>query len=70
IIVGFPTETKKQFENTYNLCKKIRFDGAYVSQFSPRTGTPAAKMPDDVTREEKKRRWLKLNKLINKKAAS
>ena len=65
IIVGFPTETKKQFENTYNLCKQINFAGAYISQFSPRAGTPAAKKPDNVTSVEKKRRWLKLNKLIN-----
>jgi tRNA-2-methylthio-N6-dimethylallyladenosine synthase len=68
IIVGFPTETKKQFENTYNLCKQINFAGAFISQFSPRAGTPAAKMSDDVTRVEKKRRWEKLNSLINKKA--
>lgn len=67
VIVGFPGETKKQFENTYMLCKKIGFDGAYISQFSPRPGTPAAKMKDDITPAEKKRRWLKLNNLINHK---
>ncbi len=68
IIVGFPGETKQQFENTYNLCKKINFDKAFISQFSPRVGTPAAKMKNDVLQQEKKRRWLKLDKLINKKA--
>lgn len=67
IIVGFPGETKKQFENTVKLCKKINFDMAYVSQYSPRIGTAAAKLPDDVTKAEKKRRWLVLNNLINKK---
>lgn len=67
IIVGFPGETREQFENTYKLCKKVGFDGAYVSQFSPRAGTPAAKMPNDVSPAEKKKRWLLLNNIINKK---
>jgi len=69
IIVGFPGETREQFENTYNLCKKVGFAGAYVSQFSPRAGTPAAKLRNDVTQQEKKKRWLALNSLINKKEA-
>jgi len=67
IIVGFPGESEKQFQNTYNLCKKINFDKAYISQYSPRPGTIAAKMNDDVSRAEKKRRWEVLEKLINKK---
>jgi tRNA-2-methylthio-N6-dimethylallyladenosine synthase len=65
IIVGFPGETKKQFENTYKLCKKIGFVKAYIGQYSPRAGTISSKMIDDVTQAEKKRRWLKLDKLIN-----
>jgi len=65
IIVGFPGETKKQFENTVKICKKIKFTKAYVSQYSPRPGTTAAKLKDDVPRDEKKRRWLILNQLIN-----
>ncbi len=69
IIVGFPGETKEQFEDTYQVCKKIGFNKAYISQFSPRAGTPAAKMPDSVSYTEKKRRWEKLDNLINKKAA-
>lgn len=67
LIVGFPGETKTQFENTVKLCKKIGFSKAYVSQYSPRLGTPATKMKDDVTRTEKKRRWETLNRLINMK---
>jgi len=67
IIVGFPGESEKQFQNTYNLCKKINFDKAYISQYSPRPGTIAAKMNDDVSRAEKKRRWKILDDLINKK---
>lgn len=66
IIVGYPGETKKQFANTVKICKKIGFTKAYVSQYSPRPGTPAAKLKDDISKEEKKRRWLILDQLINK----
>lgn len=65
IIVGFPTETKAQYENTVKACKKIGFYKAYVNQYSPRAGTVSAKMADDITAAEKKRRWLVLDKLIN-----
>jgi tRNA-2-methylthio-N6-dimethylallyladenosine synthase len=65
IIVGFPGETKKQFENTVKLCKKIKFNKAFISQYSPRPGTIAAKLNDDISKEEKKRRWKILNNLIN-----
>jgi tRNA-2-methylthio-N6-dimethylallyladenosine synthase len=67
IIVGFPGETEKQFENTLELCKKIKFDKAYISQYSERSGTPSAKLPDDVSATEKKRRWKILDNLINHK---
>lgn len=66
IIVGFPGETKTQFNNTVKLCKKIKFDKAYIAQYSPRPGTVAAKLKDDVPQKEKKRRWLVLENLINK----
>jgi len=66
IIVGFPTETEKQFKNTFDICKQIGFDKAFVSQFSSRAGTPAAKMKDDVSSIEKKKRWKIINDLINK----
>lgn len=66
IIVGFPGETKKQFDDTVKLCKKIDFDGAYINQYSPRKGTLAQKKyEDNVPRIEKKRRWEQLNTLIN-----
>lgn len=65
IIIGFPSETKKQFENTVKICKKINFDKAYIAQYSPRPGTAAAKLKDDVPKVEKKRRWLVIDKLIN-----
>lgn len=67
IIVGFPGETKKQFEKTLNLCKKAKFSKAYISKYSPREGTTAFKLKDDVPYIEKKRRWEILDKLINKK---
>lgn len=62
-IVGFPGETKKQFQNTQKLFKEIGFDIAYVSKYSPRPGTLAQKFGDDVPREEKKRRENILQKL-------
>lgn len=65
IIVGYPGETKEQFKNTVKICKKIGFTQVFIGQYSPRPGTVSAKMTDDVSREEKKRRWESLNKLIN-----
>ena len=65
IIVGFPGETKKQFENTVKLCKKIKFNKAFISQYSPRPETMSAKLKDNVSKEEKKRRWEILDKMIN-----
>ncbi len=67
IIVGFPGETKKQFTNTVKLCKKVGFVKAYLNRYSPRPGTAAAKLIDNVPPSEKKRRWRKLEKLINSK---
>jgi len=64
VIVGFPGETKKQFNNTAKLFKDIKFSQAYVARYSPRPGTAAYKLADDVPAEEKKRRFEVLNKLI------
>lgn len=66
-IVGFPGETKKQFQNTVKLFKETKFNTAYISKYSPRTATIAAKMEDNVSPQEKKLRWKILNDLINKK---
>ncbi len=66
IIVGFPGETKKQFQNTVKLARDIKFDKAYIARYSPRPGTAAARLKDDVLAEEKKRRWQTLENLINK----
>ena len=56
LIVGFPGETEKDFEDTLNLIETVQFDSAYVFAYSPRPGTPALKLADDVTAEEKGRR--------------
>ncbi|NMB56456.1 MiaB/RimO family radical SAM methylthiotransferase [Candidatus Beckwithbacteria bacterium] len=67
IIVGFPTETEEQFQNTVKLCQKIKFNLAYINRYSPRPGTVSSKIyKDDVHDLEKKRRWKILNDLINK----
>ncbi len=68
IIVGYPGETLEQFNQTAELMEKIGFDMAYISQYSPRPGTAAATLPDDVTQEEKKRRWIILNEILKKSA--
>ena len=66
IIVGFPGETEKDFEETLEVVNECKFDSAYTFIFSPRVGTPAAKMSDDVTLDEKNDRLQRLNTLINK----
>lgn len=67
VIVGFPGETKKQFENTIETFQEIGFDLAFINKYSPRAGTAAAKMKDDVPWPEKKRREKILIDLVNKK---
>lgn len=66
IIVGFPGETRAQFENTLRLYERVRFDIAYLAMYSPRAGTAAAKFVDDVSPEEKKQRWRELQTLMEK----
>ncbi len=67
VIVGFPGETKEQFENTVATFKEISFKVAYIGMYSPRPGTAAAKFfKDDVSKEEKKRRFHVLDQLVNK----
>ena len=56
VIVGFPGETEEQFMNTYRLLEEMRFDAVHVAVYSPRPGTAAAKLTDDVPQEEKIRR--------------
>lgn len=56
IIVGFPDESEAQFEQTAELARWARFDNIYIGQYSPRPYTAAAKLADDVSKPEKKRR--------------
>ncbi len=65
IIVGFPGETGKQFANTIKLVKAVKFNKAYIARYSPRPGTAAFKLKDNVSPSEKKRRWQILDRLIN-----
>ena len=56
VIVGFPGETEEQFRNTAALLAELRFDAVHAAAYSPREGTAAAKLPDDVPPEVKKER--------------
>ncbi|MGI8733141.1 MAG: tRNA (N6-isopentenyl adenosine(37)-C2)-methylthiotransferase MiaB [Pyrinomonadaceae bacterium] len=60
IIVGFPGETDEDFEKTMGLVEKCEYDGLFIFKYSRRRGTPAAQLPDDVTEEQKKVRFLEL----------
>jgi tRNA-2-methylthio-N6-dimethylallyladenosine synthase len=55
-IIGFPGETEADFEDTMNLIYDIGFDNSFSFIYSPRPGTPAAQLPDDVSMEVKKQR--------------
>jgi len=63
IIVGFPGETEQDFRDTMSLVGSAKYDGLYIFKYSERPGTPAAKLPDDVSRSEKRSRFLELETL-------
>lgn len=64
IIVGFPGETLDDFAETLDIAKRIKFERAYIAWYSPRPGTAALKMHDDVDIHEKKRRYTELDHLV------
>jgi tRNA-2-methylthio-N6-dimethylallyladenosine synthase len=64
IIVGFPGETKNQFLKSGEIMKKVGYDMVYFGQFSPRPGTAAWKMKDNVSKKEKERRENCLNDIL------
>jgi len=69
IILGFPSEKEEDFQDTYNLVKDIQFNSAFIFKYSVRPNTEAAKLVDDVAREEKERRHgliLELQKKISR----
>ncbi len=69
IIVGFPTETEEDFQDTYNLVRDVQFNAAYIFKYSTRPHTQAENLMDDVPKKEKERRHsliLELQKKISK----
>ena len=66
IIVAFPGENESDFEDTLDVVNTCKYDGAFTFIYSPRENTPAAKMKNDLTEEEKENRLHRLNEIINK----
>lgn len=65
IIVGFPNETEEDFNETLDVVDKCKFDGAFTFIYSPREGTPASKIKDNIDLKIKEERLQKLNEKIN-----
>ncbi|MHB1125504.1 MAG: tRNA (N6-isopentenyl adenosine(37)-C2)-methylthiotransferase MiaB [Bacillota bacterium] len=65
LIVGFPGETDQDFEETLDLLKRVGFDNAYTFIYSPRTGTPACQLPDQLPLDAKKARLQELMQVQN-----
>jgi tRNA-2-methylthio-N6-dimethylallyladenosine synthase len=67
-IVGFPGESEEDFEQTMKLIEEVGFDQSFSFIYSPRPGTPAASLPDDVPQAVKKARLARLQAQINQQA--
>ncbi len=65
IIVGFPTETEAEFQETYDVLQQIRYSLAFIFAYSPRKGTPAMRWKDDIPEEVKLERLQRLTDLQN-----
>ena len=65
LIVGYPGETDADFEDTLSLVREARFDSAFTFAYSPRVGTPAAKLPDQIPAEVKQERLERLIEVQN-----
>ena len=66
IIVGFPGESEEDFEETMSLVEICKYDNAFTFVFSEREGTPACKLQDNTSVEEKEERLQRLNEVVNK----
>lgn len=64
VIVGFPGESEKDFEDTLNLLKEVKFDSAFTFKYSKRDGTPASKMSGEVDKITKEERLKKLMEVL------
>ena len=69
VIVGFPGETTPEFEETLTLLEEVRFDALFTFLYSPRPGTPAARLDDPMPREEKLQNFNRLVELQNQISA-
>jgi tRNA-2-methylthio-N6-dimethylallyladenosine synthase len=63
VIVGYPGETEGEFEETVRLVEEVAFDGVFVFMYSPRPGTAALRLVDDVAADEKLRRLQVVNSM-------
>lgn len=66
IIVGFPNESEEQFQDTVSLVDEVKYEAAFTFIYSPRKGTPAARIEDNVTYETKSKRFQELVKHLEK----
>ena len=66
IIVGFPNETDEEFNDTLSLVDEVKYEAAFTFIYSPRKGTPAAKITDNVSKETKSARFMELVKHLEK----
>ena len=66
IIVGFPNETEEEFIDTLTLVDEVKYEAAFTFIYSPRKGTPAAKIEDNVSKETKSKRFTRLVKCLEK----
>lgn len=64
IIVGFPGETREDFEETLDIVQQVKFAKAFIAWYSPRPGTAALKMKEEIDIHEKKRRFTELDHLV------
>jgi tRNA-2-methylthio-N6-dimethylallyladenosine synthase len=68
IIVGFPSETDADFEETLEVVDEVGYDGAFTFVFSPRRGTEAATLPDQVPHDARRERMERLVELVQRRA--